>query len=217
MKKSRIIEILILLSIAAVAIFASYKIYYNTYIKPNLYTIRFHDIDSIIKGSPVRLMGIIVGHVRNLERENDIILCEIVVTKPNTKIPDGAVARVEYNGLGGSKSIEISPPKTDDPNIKGIVATDALRISDFMDILQDVRDVLVCIKEFVNELSPKATVDTLKAIAEAPDFTGEANKTLDELTAQQKANTEKIKGFNRFQKEIENIIDRFGPKNKKVK
>ncbi len=217
MKKSRIIEILILLTIAAVAVFASYKIYYNTYVKPNLYTIRFHDIDSIIKGSPVRLMGIIVGHVRNLKREDDIILCEIVVTKPNTKIPDGAVARVEYNGLGGSKSIEISPPKTDDPDAKGIIATDALRISDFMDVLQDVRDVLVCIKEFVNGLSPKATVDTLKAVAEAPDFTADANKALDELTAQQKKNTEKIRNFSRFQKEIENIIDRFTSKGKRAK
>ena len=212
MKKKRIIEILIPLTIAAVAVFTAYRIYYNTCVKPNLYTIRFHDIDSIIKGSPVRLMGIIVGHVRNLERENDIIICEIVVTKPNTKIPDGAVAKVEYNGLGGSKSIEISPPKTNDPDIKGIVATDALRISDFMDVLQDVHEVLVCIKEFVNSLSPKATVDTLKAVAEAPDFTIDANKALDEITAKQKENAVKINNFNRFQKEIGNIIDKFSPK-----
>lgn len=216
-KKNRLIEILILISVAAVGIFAAHKIYYNTYVKPNLYTIRFHDIDSIIKGSPVRLMGIIVGHVRNLKRENDIILCEIVVTKPNTKIPDGAVARVEYNGLGGSKSIEISPPKTDDSTVKGIVATDALRISDFMDILQDVRDVLVCIKEFVNGISPQAATDTLKAVAEAPDFTVEANKTLDEMTEKQKGNTVKIRNFSKFQKEIENIIDRFTIKGKKAK
>ena len=179
-KKNRIIEILILLCIAATVIFTSYKIYYNTYVKPNLYIIRFHDIDSIIKGSPVRIMGIIVGHVRNLKRVDDVILCEIVVTKPNTKIPDGAIARVEYNGLGGSKSIEISPPKTNDPNAKGIVAADALRISDFMDMFQDLREVLVCIKEFVNGISPQGTVDTLKSISEAPDFTVDANKTLDE-------------------------------------
>lgn len=207
-KKSRIIEILILVSIAATAVFASYKIYYNTYIKPNLYTIRFHDIDSIIKGSPVRFMGIIVGHVRNLKWENNTILCEIVVTKPNTKIPDGAVAKVEYNGLGGSKSIEISPPKTNDFDIKGIVATDALRISDFMDMFQNLREVMVCIKEFVNGISPKSAVNTLKIVAETPDFTIEANKTLDKMIAKQKENTRKIKKFNRFQKEIEKIIDK---------
>ncbi len=207
-KKNRIIEILILLCIAATVIFTSYKIYYNTYVKPNLYIIRFHDIDSIIKGSPVRIMGIIVGHVRNLKRVDDVILCEIVVTKPNTKIPDGAIARVEYNGLGGSKSIEISPPKTNDPNAKGIVAADALRISDFMDMFQDLREVLVCIKEFVNGISPQGTVDTLKSISEAPDFTVDANKTLDELTKKQKENSEKIKRFGRFQAEIEKIIDK---------
>ena len=199
---------LILLCIAATVIFTSYKIYYNTYVKPNLYIIRFHDIDSIIKGSPVRIMGIIVGHVRNLKRVDDVILCEIVVTKPNTKIPDGAIARVEYNGLGGSKSIEISPPKTNDPNAKGIVAADALRISDFMDMFQDLREVLVCIKEFVNGISPQGTVDTLKSISEAPDFTVDANKTLDELTKKQKENSEKIKRFGRFQAEIEKIIDK---------
>ena len=207
-KKNRIIEILILLCIAATVIFTSYKIYYNTYVKPNLYIIRFHDIDSIIKGSPVRIMGIIVGHVRNLKRVDDVILCEIVVTKPNTKIPDGAIARVEYNGLGGSKSIEISPPKTNDTNAKGIVAADALRISDFMDMFQDLREVLVCIKEFVNGISPQGTVDTLKSISEAPDFTVDANKTLDELTKKQKENSEKIKRFGRFQAEIEKIIDK---------
>ena len=207
-KKNRIIEILILLCIAATVIFTSYKIYYNTYVKPNLYIIRFHDIDSIIKGSPVRIMGIIVGHVRNLKRVDDVILCEIVVTKPNTKIPDGAIARVEYNGLGGSKSIEISPPKTNDPNAKGIVAADALRISDFMDMFKDLREVLVCIKEFVNGISPQGTVDTLKSISEAPDFTVDANKTLDELTKKQKENSEKIKRFGRFQAEIEKIIDK---------
>ena len=207
-KKNRIIEILILLCIAATVIFTSYKIYYNTYVKPNLYIIRFHDIDSIIKGSPVRIMGIIVGHVRNLKRVDDVILCEIVVTKPNTKIPDGAIARVEYNGLGGSKSIEISPPKTNDPNAKGIVAADALRISDFMDMFQDLREVLVCIKEFVNGISQQGTVDTLKSISEAPDFTVDANKTLDELTKKQKENSEKIKRFGRFQAEIEKIIDK---------
>ena len=207
-KKNRIIEILILLCIAATVIFTSYKIYYNTYVKPNLYIIRFHDIDSIIKGSPVRIMGIIVGHVRNLKRVDDVILCEIVVTKPNTKIPDGAIARVEYNGLGGSKSIEISPPKTNDPNAKGIVAADALRISDFMDMFQDLREVLVCIKEFVNGISPQGTVDTLKSISEAPDCTVDANKTLDELTKKQKENSEKIKRFGRFQAEIEKIIDK---------
>ena len=77
-----------------------------------------------------------------------------------------------------------------------------------MDMFQDLREVLVCIKEFVNGISPQGTVDTLKSISEAPDFTVDANKTLDELTKKQKENSEKIKRFGRFQAEIEKIIDK---------
>ncbi len=88
---------------------------------------------------------------------------------------------------------------------------------DFMDVFQDVREVLVCIKEFVNGLSPKATVDTLRAISEAPDFTIDANKTLDEMTAKQKENTVKIRHFGKFQKEMEKIIDKMSPKNNRAK
>ncbi len=177
--KARTIEILILISLLFIGVFGAFKIYYHTFVKPNLYTITFHDIDSIIKGSPVRFMGIIVGHVRNLQREDDVILCEIFVTKPNTKIPDGAVAKVEYNGLGGSKSIEIMPPKTENPDVKGIVAAEALRINDMMEAFDDVREVLACIKQFVEGITPQSTLSAAKAIAEAPDFTIEANKTLD--------------------------------------
>lgn len=193
MKKSRVIEILILLSIVTIGILASYGIYYKTIIKPNLYTIRFHDVDSIIKGSPVRFMGIIVGHVRNLEREENHIACEIVVTKPNTKIPDGSVAKVEYNGLGGSKSIEIMPPKTNDPDIKGIVGVYGLRISDFAEVFDDLRAVLICIKQFVDGITPENSLGIVKTIAETPDFTENADKNLDKMIDKQKRDTTAIK------------------------
>lgn len=206
--KERTVEIAILVLLLFAGIFGIYKIYYHTVIKPNLYTITFKDIDSIIKGSPVRFMGIIVGHVRNLQRGDDVILCEIFVTKPNTKIPDGAVAKVEYNGLGGSKSIEIMPPKTENPDVKGIVAAEALRINDMMEAFNDVREVLACIKQFVEGITPQSTLSAAKAIAEAPDFTIEANKTLDDMTQKQAETHRKFKKLSKFQKEIENLIDR---------
>lgn len=190
-------------------ILGAYQIYHRTVVKPNLYTIRFHDIDSIIKGSPVRFMGIIVGHVRKLERRDDLILCQIFITKPNTKIPDGALAKVEFNGIVGSKSIEIMPPKTENSNIKGIVTTEALRINDFMDVAKNLREVLVCIKQFVDGMTPENTVGAARAVAQAPDFTEDINKTLDEMTQKQTERQGKIKGLAKFQKEIENLIDRF--------
>ncbi len=206
--KNRIIEIAILLGLLFIGIFGIYKIYYHAVVKPNLYTITFHDIDSIIKGSPVRFMGIIVGHVRNLQRKDDVILCEIFVTKPHTKIPDGALAKVEYNGLGGSKSIEIMPPKTENPDVKGIVATEALRINDMMEAFSDLREVLACIKQFVEGITPESTLSVTKAIADMPDFTADANKALDDMAKKQAETHKKFKNAYKFQKEIENLIDK---------
>lgn len=203
MKKSRIIEILILITLAAAVFFTVHRIYYNKFVKPNLYTIRFQDADSLIKGSPVRFMGIIVGHVRNLKQGMDSILCEIIITKPNTKIPDGAIAKVEYNGLGGSKSIEIMPPKTDTPGTKGIIVSEALRISDYMEAFSNVREVLVCIKQFVDGITPQSTLDAAKAISQAPDFTEDINKTLDKAAK----NQEKLRNVNKFEHKIEKFID----------
>ncbi len=206
--KNHVIEIAILSSLLFVGVFGASKIYYHTIVKPNLYTITFKDIDSIIKGSPVRFMGIIVGHVRNLQRKDGIILCEVIVTKPNTKIPDGSLAKVEYNGLGGSKSIEIMPPKTENPDVKGIVAAEALRINDMMEAFSDLREVLICVKQFVDGITPESTLGATKAIAEAPDFTIEANKTLDEMAQKQAETSKKFKKLYKFQKEIENLIDK---------
>lgn len=208
MSRARIIEVFIILTIAVISVFVIRGIYHYTVVKPNLYTISFPDIDSIIKGSPVRFMGIIVGHVRNLERVEDKILCEIVVTKPNTKIPDGAVAKVEYNGLGGSKSIEIMPPKTDNPDVNGIVAAQALRISDFAEVFDDLREVLACVKQFVDGITPESTLGAAKAIAEAPDFTEDANKTLDEMLEKQKKSAKTFRNIKGFELQIEKLIDR---------
>ncbi len=206
-KKERLAEISILLGLVISGISATYSAYYHTIVKPNLYTIKFHDIDSIIKGSPVRLMGIIVGHVRNLKRKDDKILCEIVITKPNTRIPDGAVAKVEYNGLGGSKSIEIMPPKTNDPDIKGIIATDALRISDFADAFNDVREVLVCISQFVAVLTPESTLESARAISNMPDFTTNANIALDKAMDEQKKIHKKTGNLKKLELELDKILN----------
>jgi len=208
LKKNRVIEIIILLTLLTAGVFGAYKIYYHFVVKPNLYTIRFHDIDSIIKGSPVRFMGIIVGHVRKLERKNDAILCQILITKPNTKIPDGALAKVEFNGLAGSKSIEIMPPKDENPEIKGIVTVETLRINDFMDIVKNLREVLICVKQFVDSMTPENTVGAAKAIAEAPDFTADMNKMLDEMTQKQQQTSKGLKNLSKFETEIEHLIDR---------
>ena len=85
---------------------ATYTFFYYKFIKPNLYTIVFNDTDGLIKGSPVRFMGLVVGHVRKLTYHKDSIETEIIVTKKGVQIPSGSIASVEFSGIAGSKSIE---------------------------------------------------------------------------------------------------------------
>ena len=96
MKKAIVIEILILIAIFSFVTGVGVFLYDTFCIKPNLYTIVFKDIDGITKGSPVRLMGINIGYVRKLKAVKQAIEVEILVTKKDVKIPQGASARVEF-------------------------------------------------------------------------------------------------------------------------
>lgn len=210
MKKARIIEILVTVAVLIIGFFCIKAAFYRIYIKPNLYTITFSDIDSIIKGSPVRFMGIIVGHVEELTRKEDKIVCKILITKSNTKIPDGALAKVEFNGLAGSKSVEIMPPKTNDPEAKGIVTVETRRISDFMQAAENIREVGLCIKELVDGITPESSLSAAKTISNLKD-TSEIDKTLDKTATEQ--NKRKTR-FNKNIKQIQSLVDGF---NKEIK
>ena len=81
MNKPIIIEILIwfltLTLLFSLGIFGYSKIF----VEPNIYNIQFKDIDGITKGSPVRFMGINVGHVRNLSSDSKSVYVQIIITK----------------------------------------------------------------------------------------------------------------------------------------
>ena len=88
-KRAIIIEILIWIFALSAITGGALFVYYQTSIKPNLYTINFKDIDGITKGSPVRLMGINVGYVRKLTSADKAIAVQILITKKGMDIPKG--------------------------------------------------------------------------------------------------------------------------------
>ena len=111
MKKRAILAEIIIWTILLSIVFCGIIFTYSKiFVEPNVYDIDFKDIDGITKGSPVRFMGINVGYVRKLKSKNEHIKVQIIITEKNMKIPNGTVARVEFYGLGGSKSIELMPP-----------------------------------------------------------------------------------------------------------
>jgi preprotein translocase subunit YajC len=76
--------------------------------------IKMPDIDGLIVGSPVNLMGVPVGNVTKTKIINeDEILVKFKIKNRNVHIPKGTMATVEFSGLGGSKSLELYPPIED--------------------------------------------------------------------------------------------------------
>lgn len=109
-KLAQFIELFIwfLLLVCIVGIGVVTKNNYNQY---KTYQIFLQDVDGIIKGSPVRMMGIHIGYVRKVKIINDMVFVDFIINQKGIDIPKGSMVTVEFTGLGGSKSIEIYTPK----------------------------------------------------------------------------------------------------------
>ncbi|MBR6127437.1 MCE family protein [bacterium] len=73
-------------------------------------TIFLPDVDGLIEGSPVRMMGVEVGHVIKIKPIKDEVFVKFLITNENVVIPQGTQATVEFSGMAGSKSLELYPP-----------------------------------------------------------------------------------------------------------
>ena len=105
-----IIEFFIWLLII-VAVVLSIRLYRaNLFSKDSTYHIFLQDIDGLMKGSPVKLMGVQVGYVTEINVVEDYMYVSFLISKEGVKVPQGAKALIESYGIAGSKSIELYPP-----------------------------------------------------------------------------------------------------------
>jgi len=79
----------------------------------NDYQIFLPDVDGLIVGSPVRMMGIEVGHIVKIKPVKDEVYIKFILTDHNVHIPQGSTVTVEFSGMAGSKSLEIYLPQKD--------------------------------------------------------------------------------------------------------
>ena len=208
MKKEVIVEILILICFFGALILGFMVFNHYKYEKPNTYNIIFKDIDSIVKGSPVRFMGMNVGHVVKLKRKDKYIICKIRITKDNVKLPDMTRAKVAFNGLGGSKSIELLPPTTNDPEIKGIIAVESLRINDLAGMVKDLVDVAVIINDFVQAIDPVMVSVTLKEFSN-PEIINRVDSDMERIIKLQNGVNKKAGETINKEESAVDIIDSF--------
>lgn len=118
--------------------FRFYK--YEKFKKLPSYQIFMPDVDGMIVGSPVKYMGVQVGYVKNIKILTNQVYVRFVITEEDLKLPKGVQATVEFNGLGGSKSLELYPPDENVVTERLIVINQPKRLHDSMGLLNDMFD-----------------------------------------------------------------------------
>lgn len=205
MRKQYIAEITIWLALLIFLSGTVFLLQHFMFVKHNTYDLTFQDIDGIIKGSPVRFLGVVVGHVRNIKVHDDSLLVQIIVTKPGVKIPDGTTAQVEFTGLAGSKSIEMNPP--DGKIVSGIVTRNPIRLKDFLDSLQIYSNVLLGIENGLIKLSSQETLEILQKLKEPYDFEP-IDRVLEETMEFQNRTSVIIQNLANVNETIEKILNK---------
>ena len=107
------------------------------------YQLFLQDVDGLIVGSPVRMMGVPIGYISNIKIVQDHIYVKFAITQENFNIPKGAIATVEFNGMGGSKSLELYPPNEMSKAEGNLIAIkQTKRLSHALGLLDDMFDKL---------------------------------------------------------------------------
>ena len=135
----------------------------------NDYQIFLQDVDGLIVGSPVRMMGIEVGHIKRIRHTSKEMYVKFVITNPDVYIPQGTRVNVEFSGMAGSKSLELYPPNIDtyiDENMPVISVLPPKRLHDAMGLLHEMykklNSIIYTTSSFGSKLNeikdPRATI-----------------------------------------------------------
>lgn len=151
----------------------------------NDYQLFLQDVDGLIVGSPVRMMGIEVGHVTKIKPTNDEVYVKFILTNPDVYIPQGTTVTVEFSGMAGSKSLELYLPDKDtyiDNSVPVLVVAPPKRLHDAMGLLNDMYKKLTSIIYTSSSFGNKLKVIDMQNGSDADvngllDF---SNKFLDE-------------------------------------
>lgn len=168
----------------------------------NTYQIFLPDVDGLINGSPVKFMGIQIGYVNQIDIVGEDVYVKFIVTEPNVKIPEGSITTVEFSGLGGSKSLELYPPKPNqNPSGKMLIAQSPKRIHDSLGILNDMFDKLIEITYDVSHF-----MDKIGAIKDEEELKN---------PKPQRSAEEFLDNSNNFLDKAQQQLDKFGDRLKK--
>ena len=124
------------------AVIAGIRIHYYHKEKSHVtYQIFMSDVDGLVVGSPVKFMGVQVGYIDKIKIIGEDVYVKIVITDAGVTLPRGSIATVEFNGMGGSKSLEVYPPTKESLVAnKLVVVQNPKRLHDALGLLSEMFD-----------------------------------------------------------------------------
>ncbi len=188
------IELLVWLVIILIIVSISTILYVKKQQNDNDYTIFMNDVDGLIVGSPVRMMGIEVGHITKIKPTNEEVYIKFIITDNSVILPQGTVATVEFSGMAGSKSLELYLPDKNtyiDNNVPLLTVNPPKRLHDAAGLLNDMFEKLASIiyttssfsekVKFIEELPLEEQQDVNKLIKYADTMLDDSTKKVNDL------------------------------------
>ena len=161
------------------AIFVSLYIYNKNIREKHTYYVFFHDIDGLIKGSPVKIQGYQIGYVSNISIVNDDVFITFVVTDKDIVMPENMAASVEFTGMGGSKSLELFVPDKASKTLNYITTIEPRRINDFYVYQNQIAQNIVTMTSDFMRMFNEKTTGNVKRFINNPEILSDIKDSLE--------------------------------------
>lgn len=169
----------------------------------NDYQIFMPDVDGLIVGSSVRMMGVEVGHVVKIKPVKDEVYVKFVITNPDVHIPHGSSVTVEFSGMAASKSLEIYLP--DDKTYIGkdtpiMTVNSPKRLHDALSLLDDMYKKIGSIIHSCSSFGEKLNesdlkIDNTMGKSDFNEFLKYSDKFLDDSNTKAKEIRKSLEGL----------------------
>ena len=176
-----IIELLVWFLVLFTVSFVSIYLYNSKVRKEYTYHAFFHDVDGLIKGSPVKFQGYQVGYVSDIALVNDEVFLTFIITDRTFDMPHEMIATVEFTGMGGSKSLELTAIGTNDDG-KNIISTiDPRRIQDFYIYSDQIAQTIVIMTSDFMKMFDDVRLRQIKSLLKNPIFINDTDNAINKM------------------------------------
>lgn len=189
--KILLVEAIIWFSILCVVVFSIRAYNIKNYKAEKQYQIFISDVDGLIIGSPVKYMGVQVGYVSYIKLLTNEVYVKFLITNKDVSLPKGVVANVEFNGMGGTKSLELYPPTPQDLKTEKIInIKETFRLAHSIDLLDNMFAKLALIggkfNYFMKQVQPYVAPDQYDNYTEFNDNLQELSTRLKKAVGEDK-------------------------------